>query len=76
MLNKPALYKDIFELLSDMETREVDSKAEFADRLSTAIDLFVKSGTVQVNPGIPVSTAGTAVAQTGATTGPGTGKMM
>lgn len=44
-----------------------------AQKLSDAIDVFVKSGTVTVPPGVPVATTGTAAAQTGATTGPGTG---
>ncbi len=44
-----------------------------AGAIADAIDIFVKGGTVTVAPGIPVSTAGTAVAQTGATTSPGTG---
>jgi len=41
-----------------------------ATELSTAIDAYIKTATV--NPGIPVTTAGTAAAQSGATTGPGT----
>ncbi len=49
------------------ETEIDDSK--FANGLADAIDTFVKTGEVQA--GIPVSTAGSATAQTGATTGPG-----
>lgn len=52
------------------ETEIDDSK--FADGLADAIDAFVKTGEVQ--PGITVSTTGTAAAQTGATTG--TGKIL
>ena len=37
------------------------------------IDTWIKTGTVTVQAGIPVSTAGSPTAQTGATTGPGTG---
>ncbi len=46
-----------------------------ATKLSNAIDLFVKSGTVSVSvaSGIPVATTGTAAAQVGTTTGTGTG---
>lgn len=65
-LNKPKLKQDILSILTDMESREVDSKDEFATRLSNAIDDFVKSGTVAA--GIKVSTTGSATAQTGATT--------
>ena len=49
--------------------------SDLADKLATAIDTFVKSGTVTVAAGIPVSTAGSAVAQTGATTAPGSGQI-
>lgn len=40
-----------------------------AVELANIIDGYIK--TAQVAPGIPVSTAGTAAAQTGATTAPG-----
>jgi hypothetical protein len=46
----------------------------FADKLSTAIAIAVQQyliTNVTVIPGIPVATAGTAVAQVGATTAPG-----
>lgn len=52
------------------ETEIDDSK--FANGLADAIDTFVKTGEVQ--PGITVSTTGTAAAQTGATTS--TGKIL
>lgn len=52
------------------ETEIDDSK--FANGLADAIDAFVKTGEVQ--PGITVSTTGTAAAQTGATTS--TGKIL
>lgn len=48
-----------------MEERDTDAKSEFAERLSDAIDIFVKSGEVNVT----VSTTGTASAQTGTGTG-------
>lgn len=48
---------------------------EYADRLASLIDAFVKSGEVTVAAGISVSTAGTATAQTGATTSEGKGKI-
>jgi hypothetical protein len=46
---------------------------DLADKISKAVETFVKSGTVTVATGIPVSTAGSATAQTGATTSTGTG---
>lgn len=72
-LNKAALKSGIKQLMDDMLTREQNSNDEFATRLSNLIDTFVKSGTVTVNPGITVTTSGTAVAQSGATTSTGTG---
>lgn len=72
-LNKTALQSSIKQLLTDMMTREETSIDEFAQRLASAIDLFIKSGTVTIAAGIPVSTAGTAATQTGATTATGTG---
>ena len=44
-----------------------------AERLASLIDAFVKSGEVTVAPGISVTTAGTATAQSGATIGEGKG---
>lgn len=46
---------------------------EYAERLASLIDAFVRSGEVTVDPGISVGTAGTAAAQTGATTSEGKG---
>lgn len=71
-LNKTALAQSILKLMTDerKETEIDDSK--FANGLADAIDAFVKTGEVQ--PGITVSTTGTAAAQTGATTS--TGKIL
>lgn len=46
---------------------------EYAERLASLIDTFVKGGEVTVQPGIAVTTAGTAASQTGATTSEGKG---
>jgi len=43
-LNKEQLKQDIVGILNDMLTREVYSVDEFSDRLSEAIDKFVKTG--------------------------------
>lgn len=48
---------------------------EAADQIAAAIDSYIKTATITIVPGIPVATAGTAAAQTGATTGPGTGSI-
>lgn len=65
-LNKDSLKNSIQTLLSDMRTREDVSDSEFATRLADAIDAFVRTG--EVGAGIPVSTTGSATAQTGQTT--------
>lgn len=49
-----------------------DASNKIAEIIANRVDAYIKTATVTVSPGIPVSTAGTALAQTGATTGPGT----
>lgn len=68
-LNKTALAQSILKLMTDARKETEIDDSKFANRLADAIDAFVKTGEVQA--GIPVSTAGSATAQTGATTGPG-----
>lgn len=41
-LNKIQLQNEIKSILEDMETRETDSKQEFAERLANAIDSYVR----------------------------------
>nr|DAQ74483.1 MAG TPA: hypothetical protein [Caudoviricetes sp.] len=72
-LNKEQLKQGIIDLLQDMLTKTDNSIEEYAERLASLIDAFVKSGEVTVKAGISVSTAGTAAAQTGSTTSVGTG---
>jgi hypothetical protein len=63
-------------LLSDPETGAVDDEplTAFCDKVSAAVLAhIVANATLVVAAGIPVATAGSAVAQTGATTSPGTG---
>lgn len=60
------------------ETSNSDEvKQRFAQNIANAIadgvDAWIKTATVTVQAGIPVSTSGSPTAQTGATTGPGTG---
>lgn len=71
-LNKTALAQSILKLMTDARKETEIDDSKFADGLADAIDTFVKTGEVQ--PGITVSTTGTAAAQTGATTG--TGKIL
>lgn len=68
-LNKTALAQSILKLMTDARKETEIDDSKFADGLADAIDAFIKTGEVQA--GIPVSTAGSATAQTGATTGPG-----
>lgn len=60
----------------DAEKESTDDPIDSIDRIAAAIadgvDIFVKSATVTVALGIPVATAGSAAAQTGATTATGT----
>lgn len=72
-LNKQALKQGIIALQQDMLTKTDSSMEEYAERLASLIDTFVKGGEVTVQPGIAVTTAGTAAAQTGATTSTGAG---
>ena len=68
-LNKTALAQSILKLMTDARKETEIDDSKFANGLADAIDAFVKTGEVQA--GSPVSTAGSATAQTGATTGPG-----
>ena len=45
--------------------------SDLANDIASAVDSYVKSITVMINPGIPVATAGSPASQVGATTGPG-----
>ena len=72
-LNKQTLKQGIIDLQQDMLTKtEVDTE-EYGERLASLIDAFVRSGEVTVDPGISVSTAGSAAAQSGTTTSVGQG---
>lgn len=64
-LNTGALQEGILDLLTDMENRNEDAKAEYASRFANLIKDFVMTGKVQV--GISVSTS----AGAGATTSEG-----
>ena len=72
-LNKQALKQGIIALQQDMQRKTEASMEEYAERLASLIDSFVKSGEVTIAPGISVTTAGTAASQTGATTSVGKG---
>jgi hypothetical protein len=71
-LIKQNLKSSILSLMDEMRTKENNADNYFADQLSTIIDDYIKTATITVAAGIPVSTAGTSVTQTGATTAPAT----
>lgn len=68
-LNKQALKQGIIALQQDMQRKTDASMEEYADRLASLIDTFVRSGEVTVQAGITLQ----AGAYTGATTGTGKG---
>ena len=68
-LNKQALQQGIIRLQQDMQRKTDASMEEYAERLASLIEDFVKGGEVTVKSGIPLQ-AGT---YTGATTSTGTG---
>lgn len=72
-LVKSTLKTAIFSLLTAMREKTEISDDEFAEKLATAIDTYIKSATVTVAAGIAVATSGSPTSQTGATTAPGTG---
>lgn len=68
-LNKQALKQGIISLQRDMLTKTEPSMEEYAERLASLIDTFVRSGEVTVQAGITLQ-AGT---YAGATTSEGKG---
>ena len=70
-LNKQDLQQGIIRLQQDMQRKTDTSMEEYAERLASLIDDFVKSGEVTVAAGITLQ----AGAYTGATTGEGKGKI-
>lgn len=70
MLVPQTLATQLLDIFTRMRQATEVSDQQLANELANAIDAYIK--TAQVNPGIPVATAGSPTAQTGATTGPGT----
>lgn len=73
-LIKTQLKASIIDLMDALKTQDDQSASieKFADEFSTIVDDYIKSATIIVPSGIPVATAGSAVAQTGSTTAPAT----
>ena len=73
-LDIKAAYDEVKNYGTEDPPKNGDDAIEFlATKITEAIDKYLKSATVTVPAGIPVATAGTAAAQTGATTAPGLG---
>lgn len=70
MLVKQTLREQILALLTDMRTRTEVSDDDFATSLADIIDTYIKSATITIAAGVPVSTTGGPAAQTGTTTAP------
>ena len=70
-LNKQALQQGIIALQQDMQRKTDTSMEEYAERLASIIDDFVRSGEVTVATGITLQ----AGAYTGATISEGKGKI-
>lgn len=62
-----------FDEKSDPEQVKLKFAQDLSSAIATEMETWIKTGTVTVSAGIPVSTAGSPTAQMGATTGPGTG---
>lgn len=66
-LNKDDLKQDIIEIITDMRSRDENSDEEFANRLATAIDTYVKAAKIVYQSGL--------AAPNGAVTGTFQGKL-
>jgi hypothetical protein len=64
----------LLSLFNRMKQEEM-SEADFAGELAKIINGHIKTAAVTVKSGIPVTTTGTAAAQTGTATGPGSGSL-
>lgn len=74
-LVKASLKAELVVLFNALKSMEDQTSAidKMAGDMATAIDTYIKSGSVTVASGITLTTTGTASAQSGATTGTGTG---
>ena len=72
-LLKPALILKIYLAFKTAQSSALNLDAAqllLAEELATAIDMYIRSATIIVPPGIPVATAGSPAAQAGASTAP------
>lgn len=84
MLNTPLLQQNLtaeikrildlpFNESSNSESVKQQFANELAEAIATLMDSWIRQATITVNAGIPVTTAGSPTAQTGATTATGIG---
>jgi hypothetical protein len=73
-LVQATLKSNLLGLFNSMKQSQM-SEADFAEQLATIINNHIKTAQVTVNAGIPVATSGSAAAQAGATSGPGSGSL-
>lgn len=57
-LNTPQLQADIVTIVTDMRTRTEVSDSEFANRLATVIETYVKTATIIYTTGLIAPTGG------------------
>lgn len=72
MLVKATLQAALAADFKSIDLGNEDASNKIAEIIANRVDAYIKSATITVSPGIPVATAGSPAAQTGATTGPGT----
>lgn len=74
--NLTSKIKEALDAPIDKESDSEKVKQKLAENLANAIggeiEIWIKTATITVAPGIPVSTSGSPTAQVGATTGTGT----
>jgi uridylate kinase len=73
-LNSTTLASALENAIKNIDAESDDTRKKMAEAIATEVVNHIKNnGVVTVASGIPVATAGTAAAQTGATTSTGTG---
>jgi len=60
---------------SDSDTVKRNLANSIADAIADGVDVWIKTATVTIPPGVAVSTSGSATSQVGATTAPGIGSI-
>ena len=72
-LNKTTLRDNISNRVQEIDLQNSNVADAIAEIIADEVDSYIKGATITVPAGIPVSTTGTAAAQSGETTSPGDG---